>query len=569
MTRPLLSGWMLHADVLPERLLDAPAPVGFTLPGAQALADFADLLGDDSSPQDTAEQPQAVRFPLPAMLDIPGEVTLTQEIDFGALHGDRAQLTLEGLVGCGRVLLGSETIASFGGAAGLPDSGVLAADLTGALQHGRRETLSIEFGSVRPAGIRGAVMLHTAHCALLCAPALTPDAAQKTMTASVRIEALRAGTYALRMQYAPPAAGDEPTPAREITLTLAAGESRSTQITMAVPGDPFAPGRPYPMGAVRLLLERLPDAGRGKPANAVNTHCDSTLLPCGYAGKAPCAYVPLDRAACLQPDIADRLRALHISGVRLDAPAPDAFYRAMSRAGIAVIQTCDADDPLRARLAHMPCVTFASAAAPQEAASLAASAWQLCGMTGYSRAVDPSLTERELLADAAGRALHPDDEGTHGVLLWLRAVLIRLRAEAARQGRYTGALCAAGEIDQSDIAASIRTAFAPVHLSALPLCGAWWTGSRFSAALSAFLPEGREEITALAVLEDEAGHELARLSAPCAKDGPVGVIEAVLPDSPCVLELTTRLLARGEVIEESTLPVYVGERGPLEAGFTL
>ena len=47
----------------------------------------------------------------------------------------------------------------------------------------------------------------------------------------------------------------------------------------------------------------------------------------------------------------------------------------------------------------------------------------------------------------------------------------------------------------------------------------------------------------------------------------MGVIEAALPDHPCVLELTTRLLHDGEAIEESTLPIYVGERGQLEAAF--
>ena len=40
-----------------------------------------------------------------------------------------------------------------------------------------------------------------------------------------------------------------------------------------------------------------------------------------------------------------------------------------------------------------------------------------------------------------------------------------------------------------------------------------------------------------------------------------------MPDTPCVLTLTCRLLSGDTVLEESTLPIYVGQRGPLEAAF--
>ena len=46
------------------------------------------------------------------------------------------------------------------------------------------------------------------------------------------------------------------------------------------------------------------------------------------------------------------------------------------------------------------------------------------------------------------------------------------------------------------------------------------------------------------------------------------MLEAALPDSPCVLTLSTRLLAGDAVLEQSVIPVYVGERGPLEAAFS-
>jgi len=94
--------------------------------------------------------------------------------------------------------------------------------------------------------------------------------------------------------------------------------------------------------------------------------------------------------------------------------------------------------------------------------------------------------------------------------------------------------------------------------------------TRFSAALEAFIPACQYEDTLLAqaVLEDGEGNVLARLDAPCKPSGGyAGVIEAALPDHPCVLELTTRLLLGNDVIEESALPIYVGERGQLEAAF--
>ena len=45
------------------------------------------------------------------------------------------------------------------------------------------------------------------------------------------------------------------------------------------------------------------------------------------------------------------------------------------------------------------------------------------------------------------------------------------------------------------------------------------------------------------------------------------MIEAQLPDYPCVLTLRCMLLSGERIVEESALPVYVGERGQLEAAF--
>ena len=126
------------------------------------------------------------------------------------------------------------------------------------------------------------------------------------------------------------------------------------------------------------------------------------------------------------------------------------------------------------------------------------------------------------------------------------------------------------ELLEPDVAQALTDALAPLHLSALPLRGAWWPGTHFSASLFACLegalPDGPLEAHVL--LETEAGETLARFDAPCAAPGgALGTLEARLPDAPCVLTLTTQLLCGEAVLEENTLPVYVGERGVLEAAF--
>lgn len=583
MQRPLLSCWRISAPALPDELLPASPAPGFTLPGASELLAFADLLGEetggDSPAQDEARAPDqpSAPFPLPALLPdaLSGEATLSCPVDFGALRGDHAVLTFQQLLGRGSILLGETPVAAFDSTApSLADvekafvlsasSCGFAVDLTGALRRGRRETLSIRFDSARPAGVCGAIFLQTTQSAALSRLTLTPDAAHQTVAIRAQVTADRAGDYILRALPVLPDPSAAPLPARNLTLSLSAGESRQAEMTISVPGERFVPGRTYAAPAVKVqLLRPLSPGGRQ------NALCDSATLACGYPGRSPLAYLPLGEGDALSSPQA--LHDLNISGVLLSVPAPETFYLSMTRAGIGVIQRLEENSPHRERLARHACVTFMSAAETTPALSAAASAWQLCGMTGYSRAVDPDLSDRALLREAAGRALDPLDEGVCEVLDWLCAVAVRLRCEAARQGRYTGALCEADQWKKSDVSAAIRTAFAPLHLSALPLCGAWWTGTRFSAMLEAFIPEGEyagESLDALAVLEDGEGRELAHLLVPCrAKGGYVGVIDAQLPDSSCVLELRTQLLHGNEVIEESAMPVYVGERGPLEAAF--
>lgn len=567
---PLMASWRIRADSLPERMTCEPDVPGFTLPGAQALLAFTELLDSPSAAAEdaAAEAAQDAPFPLPAMIpeDVAGPVSLTQRIDFGALQGDRAVLVFSRIVGCGEILLDDRVAAVFDSSRrDAPGAfpGALRVDLSDALRLGRAQTLTLRFHEARPAGVPGAVFLRVTRRAQFTGVAVLPEPAQRTMTVRAQVATQRSGAYVLCVQAAPAQPGGEPLPARELPLVLRAGASVPATLTLRVAGDRFTPGTPCTPPALKFSLLYAPDGGGSRVL------CDSMTLACGYPGAPAPVWLPLTAAECAQDarPLAGRLQAMHVCAVSLDAPAPEDFYLEMTRAGIGVRQTLPARHPLRAQLARHACVSLAEPPAAAEPESPACSAWMLCGVVGALRTPDPGLTPAELLFEAFGRPVHPAEPAAAAVLAWLRTVLLRLRAEAARQSRYTGALCAPGEWDDPDTADALRTALRPLHLSALPLLGAWWTGTRFSASLVAFVQEDTEgPLLATAVLEDDQGAELARLCAPCpARGGFIGVIEAVLPAQPCVLELTTRLTRGDTVVEESAMPVYVGERGPLEA----
>ena len=48
---PLMRCWTICAPILPDELLPTAHPRGFSLPGAEALSAFADLLGTDQTSQ--------------------------------------------------------------------------------------------------------------------------------------------------------------------------------------------------------------------------------------------------------------------------------------------------------------------------------------------------------------------------------------------------------------------------------------------------------------------------------------------------------------------------------------
>ena len=565
-----LTWWTLKGENLPERLMDEPKKPAFSLPGAQDLGAFADLLGTDGETQ--PDQAQGVSYALGGLFeeDLAGELTLSREIDFGALCGDRAVLTFAYLCGSGGIFLDEKQIAAFGEdrqedirhaamLTGMPCS--FAVDLTDALLLGKSQTLCVKFSAQRPAGVTGAAFLSVTSHAHLARVSVQPDALRRTMTVSARIIAQQAGSYVLHVQEIPGMYGREVPPARRTEVNGGSGE-KGVKLSFAVDEPVFAAGQAYDAPALKIQLLSKTEK-REKLL-------DEALLMCGYGAAAPRYFLPLTEQECTGDPkaICNALCELGIYCVSLPLPAPEALYMEMTRRGIAAVQ--HVPEEIRPLFTRYPCVSLCDAPLEEKALSPHAAAWQMAGSVAFPRTADRTVSDGELLYDVSGRALDAGSQGVVDALTWLRVVQIRMSAEAARQGRYQGAICCAGEWTNGEIRDALRTAFSPVHLSALPLSGAWWTGTRFSASLEVFLPEKmfwREPVYALAVLEDDEGNELARFFEPCRKSGYAGVIEAQLPDKPCVLTLRCALLRGGERIGESTLPVYVGERGPLEAAF--
>lgn len=569
-----LTQWTLEGENLPERLFDKPEGPAFSLPGADALSAFADLLGEEES-SDAAQEKAGVPYIAGSFFesDLSGRITLSREIDFGAYQGDRALVTFAHIAGSGEICLDDVCIARFGedrladlrcayDLTGMPCA--LCVDVTDALMLGRKQKLSLRFDESHPAGIVGAAFLSVTVGASLSRVSIQPDTLRKTMTIRARISAQRTGHYVLHIQEIPGTEGKEIPAARETDVELDAGMEKGVQLSMQVDASAFVPGQTYAAPALKIqLFERSKKKINGRL-------CDEALLMCGYGPSMPRAWLPLTQEDCLgDPEaVCSRLHDIGIYAVKLPACVPDGFYRALTRAGIAAVG--HVSEEIRSLFTRYPCLALTDLPLYEEKLSLKAAAWQMAGSVAFPRIIDGTMTDDEMLAEVTGRMLDSDAQGVNEVLMWLRTVQIRLRAEAARQGRYEGALCNAQELDHGDICDALRTAFAGVHLSALPLSGAWWTGTHFSASLEAFIPENMlsgEKIYAHAVLEDEAGNALTSFTAPCRKGGYVGVVEAALPDHPCVLTLHCALCRGEETLEESMLPVYVGERGVLEAAF--
>lgn len=559
---PLNTGWRIFADDLPARLTESEPDTAFHLPGADALADFSDLLGENACPDSSEAAPTDAPFPLPAALpeDVRGAAELRLELDFGKLHAQDAELVFELIRGKGRVFIGDTPAASFQN----PKDGMLRVPLFRALHLGRRQTVRLCFDASRPAGVLGGVCLHAVSHARLRDTVLIPDAQTQTVRLQTTVCAMNTGDYLLRVQTA--CAENEP-PVYDDALFLSSGEQQSITKTFPFPAPRFLPGSPYAGCAVRLtLFKRRLHRGTFFPGS----RCDEQTVSCGYSGRPADYDLPLLPEECTDPDaLLTRLSPMRLPGLRLDTPAPDLFYRKMTLSGIGVFHPV-VTDALRERLSRHACVSFGNAPMPRMRSLPLLDAWQLCGLTACLRTPPANLSPAELLLEAAGKPLDPQSPDVAAVLLWLRAVRVRLSAEAARQGRFSGSLCAPGVWQDEDVYAALQTALAPTHISALPLRGAWFAGSRFSASIRAFVePEkSADDLIVRAYLEDENGKKLATLKRPCPPDGgEIGLLECTLPHSVCVLTLFASLSRGNQVMEQNQIPVYVGEKGMLEAAF--
>lgn len=560
--RPLNIIWRIFCDDLPARLLEGETDTAFHLPGADALADFGDLLGEDAVSEASESEPIGAPFPLPAMIpeDVRGAAELRLKLDFGRLHAQDAELVFELIRGRGRVFIDDMPAAAFQN----PKDGLLRVPLFRALHLGRKQTIRLCFDASRPAGVLGGACLHAVSHARLRDTVLVPDKQAGIIRLRTTVCAMDAGDYLLRVLTA---CAEDAQPIHDYSLSLPAGKQQPVEMAFPFPAPVFQPGTPYTGSAVRLtLFLRASHRGAFIPGSL----CDEQTLSCGYSGKAADYDLPLLPGECADPDaLLRRIFPMRLPGFRLDAPASDFFYRKMTLAGLSVFHPVAAD-AMRERLSRHACVSFGHAPLPRMRSLPILDAWQLCGLTACPRTPPADASPAELLLEAAGRALDPQSPDVAAVLLWLRAVRVRLSAEAARQGRFTGSLCAPGVWQDEDVYAALQTALAPTHVSALPLRGAWFAGSRFSASLRAFVePEkNADDLIVRAYLEDENGKKLVTFKRRCPPDGgEMGLLECALPNAACVLTLFSSLSHGNQVIEQSQIPVYVGEKGMLEAAF--
>ena len=99
---PLNTGWRIFADDLPARLTESENDTAFHLPGADALADFSDLLGESACPDSSEAAPTDAPFPLPAALpeDVRGAAELRLELFFidGIFQCQPCQIVIHGLM---------------------------------------------------------------------------------------------------------------------------------------------------------------------------------------------------------------------------------------------------------------------------------------------------------------------------------------------------------------------------------------------------------------------------------------------------------------------------------------
>lgn len=283
----------------------------------------------------------------------------------------------------------------------------------------------------------GGVCLHAVSHARLRDTVLIPDAQTQTVRLQTTVCAMDAGDYLLRVQTA--CAEDEPPGLRRCTFSLLRRTAARRQ-NVSLPRAALS---------ARLAvcgLCRPPDALQAQAHRGTffpGSRCDEQTVSCGYSGRPADYDLPLLPEECADPNaLLARLSPMRLPGLRLDAPAPDLFYRKMTLSGIGVFHPV-ATDALRERLSRHACVSFGNAPMPRMRSLPLLDAWQLCGLTACLRTPPADMSPAELLLEAAGKPLDPQSPDVAAVLLWLRAVRRSAQRGSGAAGAFFGfALCA-------------------------------------------------------------------------------------------------------------------------------
>ncbi|MFQ9446313.1 MAG: hypothetical protein ACLR4A_02155 [Christensenellales bacterium] len=222
----------------------------------------------------------------------------------------------------------------------------------GALHAGRKQTIRLCFDASRPAGVLGPVNLRLTTRARLRDVVLLPDAAARTVRLRATLAAMETGRYVLRARTA--CKGDV-LPMHDLPVSLTAGEPQTVEMTLPLPANPFMAGQAADGPSLRVQLFTQGRHG---------ALCDETTLLCGFGGQPASYDMPLLPSECLDPDaLLARIGRMRLFGVRLDAPAPECFYRTMTLAGVSVLHPF-ATEAMRERLARHACVSFGDAPSP-------------------------------------------------------------------------------------------------------------------------------------------------------------------------------------------------------------
>ena len=209
----------------------------------------------------------------------------------------------------------------------------------------------------------------------------------------------------------------------DLPVSLTAGEPQTLEMTLPLPETRLSPGQPADGPPSAFSSSRRAARRALRRAHAV------VRL---FRRAREIRYSAAPRRMSRSRALLARIGRLCLPGVRLDVPAPDAFYRAMTLSGVSVLHPF-ATQALRERLARHACVVFGDAPLSRMRSLPALDAWLLCGLTACPRTAR-GRHARRAASRAAGRELDAQSPNIAAVLLWLRAVRIRLLAEAAAAG---------------------------------------------------------------------------------------------------------------------------------------